>query len=354
MRIAIPKEVKPLEGRIALIPDAVAELVDHGHTVTIQSGAGLASGFGDDDFRRAGGRIAADAGATWSAGDLIVKVKEPIEQEYGLLEAHHRLFSYLHLAAAPALAEVLRQKKLLAVAFETVEHNGTLPLLAPMSDIAGRLAVQVGTTLLHTPQGGEGVLLGGLPAAPRGNVVVLGAGHAGGNAARMAAALGASVIVFDRNPERLAAMHALGANVTALYGFRTAIAAAIAAADLVIGAVLVTGARAPKVVTRDMVKRMRKGSVIVDIAVDQGGCIETTRATDYTKPTYIEEGVTHFCVTNMPGAVPRTASQALSAALAPYVLRLARDDWEQDSALQAGVNVRDGQIVHPAVRAALI
>lgn len=353
MRIAIPKEVKPLEGRVALTPDAVAELIDHGHAVTVQSGAGTASGFGDEDFHRAGAKIAPDAAATWAAGDLIVKVKEPIEQEYGLLEERHRLFSYLHLAAVPVLAEALKARKLVAVAFETVERNGALPLLAPMSDIAGRLAVQIGTTLLHTPQGGAGVLLGGLPAAPRGQVVVLGAGHAGGNAARMAAALGASVTVFDRNPDRLAAMHALGANVTALHAFRPAVTDAVAAADLVIGAVLVTGALAPRVVTRDMVRRMRKGSVIVDIAVDQGGCIETTRPTDYTHPTYIEEGVTHFCVTNMPGAVPRTASQALSAALAPYVLRLARDDWEEDEELRAGINVQNGRIVHPSVRAAL-
>lgn len=353
MRIAIPKEVKPLEGRVALTPDAVAELIDHGHAVTVQSGAGTASGFGDDDFHRAGAKIAPDAAATWAAGDLIVKVKEPVAQEYGLLETRHRLFSYLHLAAVPALANVLKDKGLVAVAFETVEHAGKLPLLAPMSDIAGRLAVQIGATLLHTPQGGAGVLLGGLPAAPRGNVVVLGAGHAGGNAARMAAALGASVTVFDRNPERLAAMHALGPNVTTLHAFRSAIADAVADADLVVGAVLVTGARAPHVVTREMVKRMRKGSVIVDIAVDQGGCIETTRPTDYTRPTYVEEGVTHFCVTNMPGAVPRTASQALSAVLAGYVLRLARDDWEEDEELRAGINVQTGRLVHPSVRAAL-
>jgi alanine dehydrogenase len=331
----------------------VAELIDNGHAVTVQSNAGVASGFGDDDYGRAGAKIAPDAAVTWAAGDLIVKVKEPIRAEYGYLEKRHRLFSYLHLAAATELAEVLKTKGLVAVAFETVERDGRLPLLAPMSDIAGRLAVQIGTTLLHTPQGGSGVLLGGLPAAPRGRVVVIGAGHAGGNAARMAATLGASVTVFDRNADRLAAMHALGPNVTALYAFRPTVADAVANADLVIGAVLVTGARAPKVVTRDMIRRMRKGSVVVDIAVDQGGCIETTRPTDYTKPTYVEEGVTHFCVTNMPGAVPRTSSQALSASLAPYVVRLARDDWEEDEELRAGINVQNGRVVHPSVRAAL-
>lgn len=353
MRIAIPKEVKPLEGRVALIPDAVAELTGLGHQVTVQSGAGDAIGFSDEDFRRACATIAPDAAATWAAGEMIVKVKEPIEQEFGFLARHQRLFSYLHLAAVPTLAKALIERQLVAIAFETVEQHGTLPLLTPMSDIAGRLAVQIGATLLHTPHGGRGVLLGGLPAAARGNVVVLGAGQAGGNAARVAAALGANVKVFDRNPERLATMHALGPNVTGLYAFPAAIADAVADADLVIGAVLLTGARAPRVVTREMVKRMRKGSVIVDIAVDQGGCIETTHATDYTRPTYVEEGVTHFCVTNMPAAVPRSASQALSAALAPYVARLARDDWEDDPALQAGVNVRDGQIVHPGVRASL-
>jgi alanine dehydrogenase len=227
---------------------------------------------------------------------------------------------------------------------------GLLPLLAPMSDIAGRIASQVGAHLLHSPQGGKGLLLGGLPAAQRGNVVVLGAGVVGGNAALMAAAMGANVTVFDRNRDKLARMRAIGDNVTALYSYAHAIADAVHHADLLIGAILVTGAKTPHLVSADMVKTMQAGSVIVDVAVDQGGCVETTKPTTYDNPTYMWEGVVHFGVTNMPGAVPRSASQALSAALIPYVLRLAQPDWQKDQDLVRGINVRAGKIVHPALQ----
>ena len=234
-----------------------------------------------------------------------------------------------------------------------MSEGGRLPLLAPMSDIAGRLSVQIGTHLLHQPQGGKGVLLGGLPAAERGEVVILGAGMAGGAAATVAASLGANVTVFAPNRDQLERMRALGPNVTALYPYRESIYTAVKKADLLVGAVLVTGERSPYLVTRNMVQEMQPGSVIVDISVDQGGCVETTRPTTYADPTYLDEGIVHFAVTNMPGAVPRTSSKALSASLLPYVLRLAQKDWRQDVALQAGINVDDGELVHPGVRKSL-
>ncbi len=354
MRIGIPRERKVLEGRVGLVPEACAELVADGHSVHVERGAGEASGFSDASYRACGARIEDDAAALYAAAELVVKVKEPVEADLALLRREQRLFCYLHLAANPALARRLCAIGLTAVGFETVEAGGTLPLLAPMSDIAGRLSVQIGAHLLHRPQGGKGILLGGLPAVARGHVVVVGAGVAGGGAAAVAAALGARVTVFDRLRERLAAMRALGANVTALYPYRDALQAAVREADLLVGAVLVTGRRAPHVIDAAMVEAMAPGSVVIDISVDQGGCIETTRATDYSAPTYVHAGVVHFAVTNMPGAVPRSASQALSAALIPYVRSMAGPDWEADPALRAGINVRDGEVVHPAVREALL
>jgi alanine dehydrogenase len=353
MRIGIPKEIKTLEGRIALIPPAAAELVRAGHELLVEAGAGEASGYPDALYTDAGVRIVPDAAALYGEATLVVKVKEPIEAEYGLLRADHIVFSYLHLAAVPELATVLCDKGLTAVAFETVEDRGQLPLLAPMSDIAGRLSVQIGATLLHRPNGGRGLLLGGMPAGERGHVVVLGAGSAGGNAVAVASELGARVTVFARSRSSLARMHAVGPNVTALPSFGPLVEAAVKDADLLVGAVLITGARAPKLVSEALVKAMKPGAAIVDIAVDQGGCIATTRPTTYAEPTYIEHGVVHFAVTNMPGAVPRTASQALSASLLPYVLKLAAEGGLSDPALQTGINVQAGKIVHPAVKQAL-
>ena len=353
MRIGIPTEIKILEGRVALIPAAAAELVKHDHEVFLQSGAGIASGYSDDDYAQLGIEILPDAQALYGQSQLVVKVKEPIEPEFDLLRKDHIIFSYLHLAANPVLAKVLCDKGLTAVAFETIEQNHALPLLAPMSDIAGRLSVQIGTTLLYRPNGGRGVLLGGMPTAERGNVVVLGAGSAGGNAVHVAASLGANVTVFARSRDSLARMHDLGPNVTALPSYQNLIDDAVCNADLLIGAVLITGARTPILVSEDLVKQMRPGSVIIDIAVDQGGCVATTRPTTYESPTYIEHGVVHFGVTNMPGAVPRTASQALSASLTPFILRLAANDGMSDPAIKSGVNITGGSIVHPAVRDAL-
>ena len=353
MRVGVPKEIKPLEGRVGLIPAASADLVRAGHAVFVESGAGEKTGYPDAAYSALGVTVLPDAEQLYAAAELIVKVKEPIDGDLRWLCADHTLFCYLHLAASRELTERLQSIGLTAVAFETVEHDGALPLLAPMSDIAGRLAIQIGAHLLHQPQGGNGILLGGLPAAERGKVTVIGAGQAGGNAVAMAAAMGAEVTVFDRKRERLEAMRALGPNVTALYPYADAVDRAVREADVLVGAVLVPGAKAPHLVNRDQVSGMAPGSVIVDISVDQGGCIETTRPTTYAAPTYMVDGVVHFCVTNMPGAVPRSAAQALSAAIIPYALKLAGDPhWRDDPGLARGINVERGEIRHPAILAA--
>ena len=353
MRIGVPKEIKTLEGRVGLVPAACAALVEAGHEVFVETNAGVPSGYTDDEFKAAGVQILADARAVYGTAEMIVKVKEPIGPELDLLQSHHLLFSYLHLAAEPALAKRLQAIGLTAVAFETVEEHGRLPLLAPMSDIAGRLAVQIGTHLLHRPQGGKGLLLGGLPAADRGHVVIIGGGVVGGNAARVAAGIGAWVTVFDRSRDKLEQLRDIGPNVTALYPYPSEIRRAVESADLLVGAVLIVGERAPHIVSADMVKSMQPGSVIVDVAVDQGGCIETIRPTTYANPTYIEHDVIHFGVTNMPGAVPRSSSQALSASLIPYVLTLATGNWRSDARLVAGINVEKGQLIHPALKKCL-
>ncbi len=350
MRVGVPRELKPLEGRVGLIPAACAELIRHGHDVIVETQAGVNSGYSDDQFSEVGVNIAGNAKAVFGQSDMIVKVKEPIEPDLEYLARDHLLFCYLHLAALPELTRRLCDIGLTAVAFETVEDDyGRLPLLAPMSDIAGRLSIQVATHLLHQPQGGKGILLGGVPAARRGQVVILGAGVAGGNAAVVAAGLGAEVIVFDKDRDKLEQMRRIGPNVTALYPHTRDIADAVRTADILVGAVLITGERAPHLVSEDMVRTMETGSVVVDISVDQGGCIETTRPTTYDEPTYVWEGVIHFTVTNMPGAVPRTSSQALSAAIAPYAARLADGNWREHRGLVKGINVENGKVVHPAL-----
>jgi alanine dehydrogenase len=350
MRIGIPRELKPLEGRVGLIPAACGELVRKGHEVMVEASAGLKSGYSDEQFRALGVKLIDNADELFERSEMIVKVKEPIAADLDRLRKEHLLFCYLHLAAEPALTERLKKIGLTAVAFETVEdEKGRLPLLAPMSDIAGRISIQVATHLLHQPEGGKGILLGGVPAARRGKVVVIGCGVAGGNAAQLAAGMGAEVVVFDKDPDKLVWARSFGANVTALYPHTDDVIEAVKTADIVVGAVLVTGARAPHVLTKEAVKQMQPGSVVVDISVDQGGCVETTRPTTYDDPTYQWEGVTHFTVTNMPGAVPRTASQALSAAIAPYVGRLADGEWRDYPPLLKGINVEAGKLVHPAL-----
>jgi len=349
MNIGIPKEIKVLEGRVALIPAAVTDLCRLGHQVCVEAGAGMASGYTDAAFEMAGAQIVADAATLYARSRLIVKVKEPVAGDLAHLTAEHIVFSYLHLAALPDLTQQLQYIGLTAIGFETVEVSGQLPLLAPMSDIAGRLSVQIGSNLLFRPNGGKGLLLGGLPGVERGRVVVLGAGMAGGSATLVAAALGAEVTVFDRNRDKLSQMRALGDNITALHSYSESIAEAVQKADLLVGAILVPGKKAMHLVSESMVETMQAGSVIVDIAVDQGGCIETSRPTDYSQPTFERHGVTHFGVTNMPGAVPRSASQALSAAILPWVERLCADEWREESALVAAINVEAGKVVHPAL-----
>ncbi len=350
MKIGIPKEIKTLEARVGLIPAACAVLIEAGHEVYLQSTAGVLSGYADEEYARLGVRLLADAAQLYQTAEMIIKVKEPVAAEYTLLRAEHVLFSYLHLAAEEVLTDKLLSIGLTAVGFETVEENGLLPLLAPMSDIAGRLSIQVGTHLLHRPQGGKGLLLGGLPGADRGHVLIMGGGVAGGNAAILAAASGASVTIFDYDRQKQERLRAIGPNVTALYPFPERVAQAVAEADLIVGAVLVTGERAPHVISREMLKTMAAGGVVVDISVDQGGCIETTRPTSYADPTYIEEEIVHFAVTNMPGAVPRSASQALSASVLPYAQKLAESDWRKHAALVRGINVEKGNLVHPALK----
>jgi len=349
LTIGIPKETKPLEARIALVPHAVAELVAVGCEVWIERGAGESSGFSDQRYVEAGAQIAADAAELFDRAELVVKVKEPIAGDLALLQERHLLFCYLHLAPNPTLTQALCNIGLTAVAFETVQVGNQLPLLAPMSEIAGRVAVQAGVHYLHRTMGGKGVLLGGVAGAQPGKVVVVGAGVAGRNAAQAAAATGAQVVAFDRNADALRAVEAIAPNITGIYSYQSAIAEAMLEADLVVGAVLIPGAKAPRVITREMVKGMPDGGLIVDISIDQGGCIETIRATDYRDPVYLEEGVLHMGVTNMPGAVPKTASEALSGAILPYVQRLAQGQLKSFAPLTDGINVSHGKIILPAL-----
>jgi len=355
VKIGIPREIKIREGRVALVPAAVASLVANGHQVLVQHDAGILSGYDDIAYAAAGAEIVSDAPVLYAKARLIVKVKDLIAEEFLYLTSDHILFSYLHLAANAELTQALVENRATAIAFETVTDSmGGLPLLAPMSDIAGRIAIQAGANLLHYSQGGKGVLLGGVAGAERGRVVIIGAGMAGFNAASMAAAMGAEVTVFDRQRQPLERARAIGLNVTALYAYPDAVEQAVIEADLVVGAVLVTGQRARHVVSAKTVKAMSAGSVIVDIAIDQGGCIETSRPTSYDAPTYIVDEVIHFAVTNMPGAVPRTATQALSAVILEPLLRLCESDWRQHDDLLAGINIDQGKIVHPALVPALI
>jgi len=351
MRIGIPKEIKPREGRVSLLPHHCAQLVSAGHEVFIQSNAGELSGYSNQLYVDSGVTICESAADVFAEAELIVKVKEPVEADLALLKQQHILFSYLHLAPAPELREKLQDIGLTAVAFETVTgQSGDLPLLQPMSLIAGRLAGQIGTHLLQAPMGGKGLLLGGIATTERGNVVVLGAGNAGAEAIDVVAGMGANVTVFDLDANKLAGMQKRYPNVTALMPNPAQLHQAVANADLLIGAVLVAGSRAPVLVSDEMVHSMGKGSVIIDIAVDQGGCIETIHPTDYREPTYLKHEVLHFGVTNMPGAVPKSASQALSAQLAPYVMAIAEGQLHSHAGLLAGINIEAGKVVHPALK----
>lgn len=354
MEIGIPKEIKDQEFRVGLTPSSVGVLTKYNHGVFIESNAGIGSGFSDRDYEAVGAKIVKDATSVWQQ-ELIVKVKEPLKSEYKYIQAGQILFTYLHLAADKALTQCLMESGVNAIAYETVESiDGKLPLLTPMSIIAGRLSVQFGARYLEKQQGGKGVLLGGIPGVRPGRVVILGGGVVGTEAAKIAVGMGAKVQIIDINVERLSYLENLfGSRVELLYSSPYEIEKAVIDADLVIGAVLVVGKKAPVLVNRDLVKAMSAGSVIIDVAVDQGGCIETLRPTSHTNPIYIEESVVHFGVPNMPGAVPYTSTQALNNSTLPYVLKLANDGLnalDKDAPLAKGLNVKNHQLVHPAVR----
>ncbi len=354
MQIGVPKEIKDLEFRVGLTPGTVKVLCDRGHSVTVETGAGTGAGFTDEEYAAAGASLASSAEEAWNQ-EMVVKVKEPLAAEFPLIQKGQILFTYLHLAAARPLTEHLIQSGVHAIAYETVERGNQRPLLTPMSIIAGRLSVQFGARYLERQQGGRGVLLGGVPGVRPGNVVILGGGIVGTEAAKMAIGLGARVQIFDINVERLGYLEDLfGSRVELLYSSEPELARVVPNADLLIGAVLVPGRRAPILVSRSLVAQMRPGSVIVDVAVDQGGCIETLNPTSHSNPTYVEEGVLHYGVPNMPGAVPWTATQALNNTTLPYTLKLADHGLkalENDPSLAAGLNVTDHKLVHPAVQA---
>ena len=353
MQIGLPKETKDQEFRVGLSPASVRVLTDKGHNVFVETMAGVGSGFKDENYQQAGATIVSQAKDVWDK-ELVVKVKEPLASEYQFIQKGQLLFTYLHLAANKPLTEHLIDSGVTAIAYETVELNRTLPLLMPMSVIAGRLSVQFGARFLERQQGGRGVLLGGIPGVSPGRVTILGGGVVGTEAAKIAVGMGAKVQIFDINVERLSYLETLfGSRVELLYSTSSAIENAVPDADLTIGAVLIPGRNAPTLVNRDLVAQMRPGSVIVDVAVDQGGCIETLRPTSHSQPTYIESGVVHYGVPNMPGAVPWTATQALNNSTLPYVIKLADSGikaLENDPALAMGLNVNNYQLIHPVVK----
>jgi len=355
MKIGLPKEIKDNEYRVGLTPAGVQALSDAGHTLFVQKSAGEGSGFADEQYTNAGATLLETADDVWAEGDMIVKVKEPVAPEYPRMRENQLLFTYLHLAPEYELTKQMMERKVSGVAYETItDRRGTLPLLTPMSEVAGRMSVQVGATYLEKMNGGRGILLGGVPGVPAANVVIIGGGIVGTEAAKMAVGLGAHVTIIDRNLDRLRQLDDIFlSKVQTLASSRYSIEEAISAADLVIGAVLVVGAAAPKLVTREMLKLIPNGAVLVDVAVDQGGCFETTHATTHSNPTYYEEGVLHYCVANMPGAVPRTSTFALTNATLPYALDLANKGLERaikdDKGLLEGVNTFGGKLTYEAV-----
>jgi alanine dehydrogenase len=355
MKIGLPKEIKDNEYRVGLTPAGVQAFTDAGHKVFVEKKAGEGSGFPNELYEKAGATMLETADDVWGEGDMIVKVKEPIAPEYPRMRENQLLFTYLHLAPEPELTKQLMERKVSGVAYETItDARGTLPLLTPMSEVAGRMSVQVGATYLEKMNGGRGILLGGVPGVTAGRVVIIGGGVVGTEAAKMAIGLGAHVTIIDRNLDRLRQLDDIFlSKVQTLASSRYAIEEAISHADLIIGAVLVVGAAAPKLVTREMLKLIPNGAVLVDVAVDQGGCFETTHATTHSNPTYYEEGVLHYCVANMPGAVPRTSTFALTNATLPYALDLANKGLEQaikeDRGLLEGVNTFGGKLTYEAV-----
>ena len=359
MRIGIPSEVKADEYRVAITPAGVRELTSRGHEVLVQAGAGEGSAMADQQFQAQGAEIVPDAQTLFAQAELVLKVKEPQPAEVGMLHEGQTLFTYLHLAAEPELARGLQQSGATCIAYETVEDDeGRLPLLAPMSEVAGKIATQAGAFMLEKPLGGRGILLGGVPGVAAATVLVIGGGVVGMNAAFIAIGMQADVFVFDRSIDRLRELEvAFGGRASTVYSSTLAIEEMLPRADLVIGSVLVHGGRAPRVVTREQLSLMKRHAVLVDVSIDQGGCFETSHPTTHTDPTFEVDGITHYCVTNMPGAVPITSTYALTNATLPYVLALAEHGvdgaLEQDPGLRLGLNVRAGEITHPAVAAAL-
>lgn len=360
MKIGVPKEIKPQEGRVAMVPAGVMELVHrYGHEVFVQKGAGEESGFSNEAYLSAGAVMLDTIEEVYSMADIIVKVKEPIEREYSLIKKNQILFTYFHFASSKKLTEAMMQSGAVCIAYETVmEKDGSLPLLMPMSEVAGRMSVQQGAKYLEKPQNGKGILLGGVPGVRPANVLIIGGGVVGTQAAYMAAGLGANVTVLDVNLYRLRYLDdVMPANVITQYSSKYAISELLPTADLVIGAALTVGAKAPHLITREMLKLMQKGTVMVDVSVDQGGCFETTHPTTHTDPVYEVDGVLHYCVANIPGAVPITSTRALTNATLPYVIKLAELGWEKacknHDDIKHGLNIVDGKIVFKNVAESL-
>jgi len=358
--VGVPKEIKNNENRIALTPGGAGMMKAAGHRVLVEAGAGEGSGFNDEQFAKEGAEIIAEADQVWAQSDMIMKVKEPLPEEFGRFRENQLLFTYLHLAAAPELAKELVAKKVTGIAYETIQMpNGSLPLLTPMSEVAGRMSVQIGAQFLGAYYGGRGILLGGVPGVPPADVIIIGGGIVGTNAARMALGLGANVVVIDRSADRLRYLdEVFGGRIRTLMSNPYNIASAVQKADLLIGSVLIPGARAPKLVSEEMVQQMKKGAVIVDVAVDQGGSIATIdRVTTHTEPTYEKYGVIHYAVANMPGAVPRTSTLALTNVTLPYAMELAGKGFQaaiaSNAPLKLGVNTHQGAVTHPAVAEAV-
>jgi len=355
MIIGVPKEIKNKENRVAMVVAGVRALTQAGHKVLVQHNAGQGAGISDEDYKKAGATLVATPKEIFDKSDMIVKVKEPLPEEYALLRENQILYTYLHLAADERLTKALMERKIIGIAYETIQPaDGSLPLLAPMSAVAGRMATQIGATFLQHDHGGKGLLLGGVPGVERAKVVILGGGVVGVNAAKMAVGLGATVSILDVNVHRLEYLSDIfGNDVTTLYSNSEQIERVVTQADLVVGAVLVPGAKAPKLVTRDMVSRMAPGGVIVDVAVDQGGSVETCRPTSHEHPTYTVDGVVHYAVPNMPGAVPRTSTFALTNVTLKYALMIANLGWRdaiaKDEALRKGVNIVNGKVSYKQV-----
>lgn len=358
MIVGVPKETKVQEYRVGMVPGGVKQWVDSGHQVLVERGAGLGSGFLDENYVAMGATIVDGAADVWGQSDMIVKVKEPIAPEYGFFRDGLVLYTYLHLAAEPELTQALVDSGVTGIAYETIETaDGRLPLLKPMSEIAGRMSIQCGAAALQKESGGMGLLLGGVPGAMRGHVVIIGGGIVGTNAAKMAVGLGARVTILDRDLDRLTYLDDIfGGRVETVYSNPETLATCVKSCDLLVGAVLVTGARAPKLVTRELVAQMKPGAVIVDVSVDQGGCIETCKPTTHENPTYMVDGVVHYCVANMPGAVARTSTYALTNATLHYASVLAsgaEQALKNDPVLRLGLNTYGGKVTHPAVATSL-